>query len=230
MRIYRHERKILDKAVPCRTSGLDCRYPASPARGYLHQRSVRVISLDRDRDPEVLLDPFTNGAHCCFVSVLYDYRHATGHFVRFVHSWGYTGYRLRNLDRDGVPDFLTAADDRFAYAFTSFGYSGFPAQVLDYRHGRFPDVTRRHRHVVVQDARRQWRYYRRMLGSSLPDVRGVLAAYVADDYLLGRRADASRKVRRALNSGVLSSRFGPPSGRRYVTALHRVLRRTGYAR
>jgi hypothetical protein len=59
----------------------------------------------------------------------------------------------------------------------------------------------------------------------------VLAAYVADEALLGRSSTGFQLVRNALHHGYLrpQSRYElGPTGRRFVRQLRRFLERTGY--
>ena len=35
--------------------------------------SVRFANLDSDAEPEILVDLYTGGAHCCLISFIYDY-------------------------------------------------------------------------------------------------------------------------------------------------------------
>jgi hypothetical protein len=232
LRIFRNRAKVYDAPLPCAAGPGSCQYE-SPANYYSQHRSVRVVSVDSDREPEVLVDLFTGGAHCCEATYLYDYRPRTGHYARFARNWGDPGYHLAFRGVHHPPVFVTG-DDRFAYAFTAFVYSGWPIHILSFGHGRFHDATRHFRHAIAVDARRWWREFRTQRRSRDFDARGVLAAYVADDYLLGRRADAADKLHRALRAGDLRARNSPgfrdpqPSGRRYINALRRFLRRHGY--
>jgi hypothetical protein len=232
LRIFRGGAKVLDAPVPCASGSGDCDYE-SPANYYGHQRSVRLVSVDSDREPEVIVDLFSGGAHCCLVTDLYDYRAYSGHYARFARNWGDPGYHLKSQGARRPPVFVTG-DDRFAYALTAFVFSRWPIQILTYAHGRFHDATRRFGHDVAVNARRLWRDFRHLRRDRDFDTRGVLAAYVADDYLLGRRGDAAAKLRRALRSGDLRARNGPgykdpsPSGQHYIDALQRFLRRHGY--
>jgi hypothetical protein len=57
-------------------------------------------------------------------------------------SFGNYGYRLVDLDRDGLPE-LSAYDERFLYAFTAYVVSAAPPRITQYRNGRLVDVTRR---------------------------------------------------------------------------------------
>jgi len=200
----------------------------------LEQPGVRVMrvvvrDLDADREPEVVLDVYTGGAHCCTESLIYRYVPATRSYRRSVHGWGNAGYRIVDLDRDGRPE-LQTADDRFAYAFTSFAGSVFPLQIRRFQHGRMLDVTRRFPGPVARDADGLWRAYLRARRDRANDLRGLLAAWLADMYLLGRGEEGWRALELAYRRGELSrAEDGWPRGRAYLRALRAFLRRTGYA-
>jgi HYR domain len=136
--------------------------PASPDEyapaGYGDRPSVFVRDLDGDREPEVLLDLYSGGAHCCFSSRIYRYDADEARYRVSLHSWGDPSYRLRDVDSDGTPEFVTA-DDRFAYRFASFAFSGMPIQLWSYRAGKFANVTRRFPKLVAKDSTQQWRCY-----------------------------------------------------------------------
>jgi len=196
------------------------------------RHALTVRDLDGDGDPEILVDTYTGGAHCCVVTPIFrwtgsGYRKLTGYF-------GNVGYSLDDLDNDGRPEFVTA-DDSFAYAFTAYAFSAFPLLILDYgtdRSGRtaLRDVSAGYRGMIEAEAadyRREIPKYRS------DDPRGVIAAYVADLYRLGRKHRADAYLRSALKHGLLrSSEKGPdpvwPTGRKYVRELKRFLRKHGY--
>ena len=128
---------------------------------------------------------------------------------------------------------LGGAHDRFAYQFSSYADSAFPPRVLRYRHvrgrPRVEDITRRFGARVRSDARRLLRAIRRAKAGE-DDVRGVLAAYVADQYLLRRGRVGLREVSRALERGLLDGDHAWPYGTKYRGALLKFLRRTRYVR
>jgi hypothetical protein len=143
--------------------------------------SLKVADLDLDGGPEVLLDTFSGGAHCCVTTRVLTFDGA-GYRPTDI-EWRDVGYTLTDLDRDGRLE-LNGYDPAFSAAFTAFAASAFPPLILHVDHGRTVDVTRSFPAVVRKDAQRQRRLLRRLKRSD--DVRGVLAAYVADEYLLGR--------------------------------------------
>jgi putative transposase len=79
---------------------------------------------------------------------------------------------------------LVSADNRFAYAFSLYAGSGFPVRVWSYRSGKLVETTLSYANLIAQDASRYWRGYR--ANAKLHwEVRGVLAAWAADECELG---------------------------------------------
>jgi streptogramin lyase len=218
--IARHGEHVFGEAVP----GL---------RGYAEfgdSSSLTVRDLDGDGEPEAMLLLNWNGTHCCSWSRIYRYDRARNTYIAHTHFWGNLGAApaLRDLDGDRRPEFL-ARDDRFTERFTAFVGSVSPVQIWSYRHGTMRDVTRRYPRLIRRDAARIWRVY---LKYREGDVRGILPAWMADEYLLGRAAFADRALERAAARGELerNSGFGPRGSRAYIRAVKALLRRTGYTR
>lgn len=200
--------------------------PARPVGPGWRPVDIRAVDLDGDGEPEVIADYYSGGAHCCTVSEIY--RFAGGRYREKPHFWGNPGYRLRGLDADRRPELVTV-DDRFFYAFTAYVFSGAPILIFDYDRGALRDVTRRFPGAVARDAARLLHSYGTIRGKR-EDARGLLAAYVADEYLLGHPERGWRVVDAALRRGDLSPSFaGQPKGAAYVRALRAFLRKTGYA-
>lgn len=201
------------------------------------QPNVEVRDLDGDGEPEVLVQAFTGGAHCCTDLGIWDFRPELGTYGHLIHYLGNAGYSLEDLDGDGKVEILTA-DDRFAYTFAAYVFSLRPTQVFAYRGGPkagLRDVTRSHLGLIRQEAT----YFRKLLRGSLRsrkdedvDLRGPLAAYVADMYLLGRGKEARKeiaRVRRAHRLGSTKDRVWP-GGKRFEPELLSFLKNTGYRR
>jgi hypothetical protein len=194
--------------------------------GYPVPQELRVRDLDGDGEPEVIADFYTGGAHCCTLSRTYRYEGSTYSVLK--HDWGSEPYRLEDLVRDGIPE-LVSSDGRFDYVFAPYAGSGRPLRIWRYRAGRMLDVTRSFPSLIRKDAASFWKFYR----GEPATARGMLAAWLADEYLLGRRAQAWATMRRLNRSGA----FRPypegdswPGGRAYLRALHRYLVKLGYAR
>jgi hypothetical protein len=215
---------LLDTDVPepCNGCGI---MPAGSGGG--SAKSLQVADLDGDGEPEVLLDIFTGGAHCCLDTWIY--RLAGTSYIGTPAQWGDVGYALKDLNRDGIPE-LKSADDRFAYAFTSFAESWFPPMVWQFRAGKLTDVTRNYPALIRADVKQTLQLYHSKHRRTL-DLRGVIAAYVADQYLLGHGSAGWKLVRSARKLGLVNGlgKGDPwPHGARYVRSLRKFLRRNGY--
>ncbi len=190
--------------------------------GSHHALALRNVWGDDLAEPVVNI--YTGGAHCCFESliVLVDGAHP-GRLVG--HDWSNSGYRGQL--RGGTFEFVTA-DNRFAYAFSSFAASGLPVQVwaIDPA-GRFADVTSTRPDLVRVDTARFWGAYRSGRRSSAGAL-GVLAAWCADEYRLGASQACNAELQRALGAGDLAGQPGWPRNGAFVYALKRSLRSWGY--
>jgi hypothetical protein len=214
----------------------DCRGPhCRPARP--RGRPLVATDLDRDGEPEVLASVYWGGAHCCFVEHVFKLNAAGTGYDAVVRNFADPGARVRDLDRDGSPE-LVSADARLASAITGFmrlpyAASAPPLQVWRLRNGALADATRSFRGRLRTDARRWWRAYTRFRRLNRP-VLSVLGAWAADQHSLGRRRHARRVLRRERRRGHLRAvdwytgkNLG---GRRYIRKLDRALRRHGYVR
>jgi hypothetical protein len=132
------------------------------------------------------------------------------------------------LERVGSQLLFQSADDRFAYAFTSFAGSALPVQLWRWRANRFVDVTRAHLGFVRADRDLWWRHIKDALRQRNGDARGLVAAWAADQCLLGRRAAVRTELAQLLRAGRLSGPSEWPQDRRYVKVLWKTLRRFGY--
>ncbi len=198
----------------------------TPSRcGLGTQQELSLKNVWGDGVPEPVLDYYSGGAHCCFATlvVLPDGRHP-GRVV--THLWGDPGYSVKS--HDGTPE-LVSADDRFAYEFTSFAASGLPVQVWTISPGGvFTDATRTRLDLVAADARQWWRAYTSERGKADSDVRGVVGAWCADEYRLGRRSACNAELAAALAHGWLKGVPDWPENAGFVSLLHKQLAAWGY--
>ena len=82
---------------------------------------------------------------------------------------------------------------------------------------------------MKRDSAERYALYKSLLRSRTQDVRGVLAAWLADRYLLGRGPSAWGVLERAERRGELGRKFdGWAAGKAYLRKLRTFLRRTGY--
>jgi hypothetical protein len=188
--------------------------------------ALRARDLNRDGEPEILADFYTGGAHCCNYTLLYRYNGKTYSSIR--HIWGDLSYRLKDFNGDGITDFLSG-DDRFAYKFTSYAGSAFPIRMWTYHRGTLIDVTRTYPALVAADATTQWKSYLDAEKAPDADPRGILAAWTADQYLLGKKVEALGKLNTLAQQGKLTGDTIWPTGENYVNALKKFLVKLGYA-
>jgi hypothetical protein len=195
---------------------------AQPAGYFSHRRSVSITDLDGDGEPEVLLDLFWGGAHCCWYTQIYRYVPATARYRVLVHVWGNFSYVLADLDHEGKQEVVTR-DDRFSYAFASFADSRAPVRIYGYRQGRLALETTSYPAEIRRDATALWREaVARKRGRS---NQGIMAAWAADQCLLGRSAAAFRTIDRLARTGRV---HGELPRARFEQRLRSFLRRTGY--
>ena len=94
------------------------------------------------------------------------------------------GEQIVDLGHNGRYEFLTA-DDAFAYEFTDFAASGLPIQILTFSNRRFLSVTRHYPKLIARDAARWLKAFNSMAKQHYSDSVGVVAAWAADEELLG---------------------------------------------
>lgn len=180
--------------------------------------------LDGDGTPELVLRLYTGGAHCCYVDQVFDF--SSSHPLKLELDLADAGAKV--VVAGGKP-LLQSADESFAYEFTAYAGSGAPILLLRYLGGRFEDVTRDHVQLVSADAARWWRTSQEAIDRK-DDARGVLAAWAADEAILGQAAIAKKALLAYADAGKIGGESGPgwPTGRAYVTKLWAFLAKRGY--
>jgi hypothetical protein len=187
---------------------------------------MQLVELERNGEPNVVLQLYSDGAHCCTVVQVLTWDPREKSYVVAERDFGDPGDVIREPAGYPVPVFETA-DDRFAYRFAPYAYSGLPLAVLAFRDGRFVHVTRSFAAQIATDASRWLKAFRANRRNGLGN--GVIAAWAADEELLGHDRLVRATLAREARHGNLRSRehYGP-SGRAFVKALLRFLKRTGY--
>ena len=171
---------------------------------------------------------FTGGANCCHGMFVFRYV-GDRYRGRFFDS-GKGGYVFRNLDRRG-PFEIVSHDNRFNYLFTSGAESVMPIRIYSYQRERLIARTRRFPYHVRQAERATWRIFQWQRASG-GDVRGALAAWSANKYLLGEGEDVWFTLDELASRGELSVpqyAIGP-TGRAFIRPLRRKLEAFGYLR
>jgi hypothetical protein len=188
--------------------------------------ALQVVDLNADGEPEVLVDAYTGGAHCCAITELAAFN-GSGYVVQELY-WGNTGYELKDLDGDGKPE-LVGYDDTFAGAFTSYAASFFPPRVVDYDpavKGALRDVTD-HFVALIRNNQQQALHALKRARRQHYETLGAVASYVADFYLLGDPGHVRPYLKRARKRGDLRTISGP-APRNFESRLLAFLKKQGY--
>lgn len=214
-----------DEPVGSKLCGTYCA-PASPSGA---ESSVHVLDLEHDGQPDVLLDLYSGGAHCCWIEQVFSFDPGTMTYAETQHDFGDPGEQIVDLGHNGRYEFLTA-DDAFAYEFTDFAASGLPIQILTFSDRRFFNVTRQYPRLVARDATRWMKAFKSMAKQHYSDSVGVVAAWAADEELLGHVKLVNTFLADQLKAGHLNSALSPeePGGARFVAMLRKFLRTHGY--
>jgi hypothetical protein len=225
IRVFRDGNLVLSRRLPALCHGCNA-YAAKDGNDF-----IRFIQLDGSPEKEIVIEMYSGGAHCCLYDVILGWATA-GSFYRWtMHDFGDAGpgVRFSDLDYDGRKEFRTG-DTRFAYLFGAYAESQFPPRVWEYSGGYLLDRTQRFPRLARRDAAARLRVYRRTRGGWF-GVRSSLAAYVADQCLLGQCRRGFRLVKRAIRRGDLRPPRSNPKinyGRKFFLRLRRFLRRAGY--
>lgn len=215
----RYDQIVTSRACPpgCATIGLGT-----------SDEPLRAVALRRFGVPDVILGLYSGGAHCCYVDQVYRLDRRTNRFVKTEHDFLDAGARIVDLNGDHNYEFLSA-DARISNAgFTDFADSPPPLQIFSFSDNVFHDVTRTYPNRLRADAANWLRGFHRHPGNG----RGLIAAWAADQELLGRSGLVTSQLAGALKAGHLGvpARFGGPSPAKFVAQLQALLHRLGYAR
>jgi hypothetical protein len=192
-----------------------------------HEPPLEVADLEGNGRAVIVVRLTTGGAHCCSVVQFHvSLPDMPGTYTTLERNYGDPGVRIGPRAPDGH-DELLSADDRFAYAFASFAFSGLPIRIWELRWPTIVDVTRSFPQAIAADARKWWKAFlanrRRGLGL------GFIAAWAADERLLGRRGVVARTLAHEARAHQLrSGDHITPGGRAFIANLNRFLRNAGY--
>jgi hypothetical protein len=200
---------------PCRFR-CDPSDPSDPSGARV--ATLRVADLDGDGEVEVLVDRSDGFSPCCSLETAILRRDpAGGAYGELDRHWG-ESYRIADLDGDRRAELVTG-DLRFYQRFAPrlVGFQ-LPVKILALRGPVLVDVTRTHPAPIHHHARRLSRMLdeteaiadgRRAGNRTLARaaLRPQLAAYAADERLLGRRAVGDRRVAREVTRGRVTPGF-----------------------
>lgn len=191
--------------------------------------ALHLANLENNGHLDVVLDLYSGGAHCCSIEQVFSHSGSSGSFKKTERNFGDPGATLKRLGSSRQQYFLTA-DDRFAYAFTDYAASGMPVQVFKFSNHAFVDVTRNYPALIASDAAFWLKTYQAQASSHYPDSVGLIAAWAADEDMLGHWATVQAFLDHEAAAGHLISALSPiePSGKKFVAALDVFLRKYGY--
>lgn len=203
-----------------------CQRYCGPLETGTGQTAVRVLDMQSDGSPEVIVSLFTEGAHCCVVEQVYRLGAPGRGYRKAEHDFGNAGATLSDVAHDGRYAFVSA-DNAFFYRYTSYAASGAPVQIWTVKRNRFVNVTRRYPARIAADARRWWRMY----VNNWRVGEGFIAAWAADEDMLGNAALVNQTLEAQAQQGHLRSDIAEaPTGYEFVNALEQFLQRRGYSR
>jgi hypothetical protein len=219
LRIIRNGRTAYDQSVRLRVCGSFCTATSVPPS----RNAVFVGAMQSGAEPAVVIGLFTGGAHCCFVDDVFTYNAARRTYVKAQHDFLDAGARIQSLGGRVV---FKSADARIAEnAFTDYADSGAPLQIWQFARGRFVDVTRSYPALIKADAALWLRAFNHHISN------GVIAAWAADEDLLGNSSLVSSTLNSLAQQHKLHSALGLPhhnSETAFVSALEKFLRQLGY--
>jgi hypothetical protein len=162
-------------------------------------RPLRVVDLDGDGEPEVVVNLFSGGAYCCTETRVYRWR-GSSYAASPLYDFGESGYHLQ---RFGATVQLVGAYPTWLLILSSHAESGYPIQVWRQTPRGLRNATRDHPAVLAEDARTWHRIWVRRRNEGTLTTVGPLAAYAVDLIRLGRGADADAAVDDAEFAGEL---------------------------
>jgi hypothetical protein len=179
--------------------------------------ALHVRDVDSDGYPEVIVDLFSGGAHCCWSTVVFVPKDGT--YKARLAEWGNAGYRLDDLDGNGAPEFVTT-DDRFSGTFTAYAGSYRPPMIFSLVGQKLLDVTRNFASLIGEDIAEIDKLLEQYRGEEGAELEGLIAARMADLALLGRSAEIGPYLDQARRRGDTDAGF--------KAALLKFLRNSGY--
>ena len=205
LKIARSGRTLYNEPVTSRFCGKRC----DPAVFGRHASSVRVLDIEHDGQPDVILELFTGGANCCLVDQVFSFDPGVMTYVKSEHDFFNAGASITKLG--GAWRFVSA-DGRFQCAFTDCADSGEPIQIFKFGGRRFSDVTRSYPSLVTHDAAKWMKLFK---AHRLNGV-GLIAPWAADEELLGHNAKVQSTLKALRGEGRAARRGRRPGHGREV--------------
>jgi hypothetical protein len=185
---------------------------------------VFAVRLESSQEPDVVLLLPTGGTGGGTAAQVFAWNGRTRSYRRYEYDFD-ASVRLESLTGGGRYQ-LVSGDGRFECVFTACAGSGVPIKIEAFRAGRFSNVTRSYPSAIRRDGAMWLSAFKQNLKAKFGN--GSLAAWAADEEMLGQGRLVSSYLNQQLRAGHLSSPGPWPSGRRFITALMNLLRQDGY--
>ncbi|MCT7949931.1 S-layer homology domain-containing protein [Ancylothrix sp. C2] len=152
--------------------------------------NLAVRDIDADGEAEVIVDLLSVNRNepCCAYTYIYRFEPAENKYSRLEQFWANVGYEVRDVEGDGVIEFESLDSRLVEVLDLSPADARFPKRIWQYRQGKMVDVTRRYPQLVYDHAKQMWQEFQARRAQK-QEVRGVLAAYLGNKYLLGEEEE-----------------------------------------
>jgi hypothetical protein len=218
LKITRAGRVMYDQPVRAPS----CERRCVPFASGHHQSSVHIYDLAGNGQPDVVLELYSGGAHCCFIDEVYYPNASSSKYLSTGRDFGNAGAAIRRLSGNYV---FLSTDNAFYYEFSDFADSGAPIQIFRFVHNKFAVVTRSYPSLIASDAATWWKAFTQDYSNGT----GLIAPWAADEDLLGNFSQVQSTLQTELRQNHLNSPGPPwPSGRQFITALNKFLAQHGY--
>ena len=186
---------------------------------------LQVVDLDKDENPEVIVDLTAGDDSLYSYSLIYHYAPERVKYLKLEHSWGPVdrkpSYKLKDFNKDGILEF-ESFNRKFAREFVAdnnVNYT-FPLQIWQYNRGEIRDVTRdrQYRQVLYNHTLLVWRDYL-VRRNRKQDIKGVLAVYLAEKYLDDKGEEGWQRLKEA---------YKEDDGEKYFEQLRSLLKAMEY--
>jgi hypothetical protein len=156
---------------------------------------MRLIDLDHDEDPSVIVKYHTGTCGCHNHTLIYYFDYQKERFNRFTSTLYRHDIEIKDIDGDGKWEILSRGA-----MFESYGIYDKPILIQNLMHGEFADVTSRFPETIRKDNERlsdnlkSWK-------SSMADYekkarKSGIAAYLANKYMLGEGEEVWATLRK----------------------------------
>jgi hypothetical protein len=218
--------------------------PSNPGDSLINQ--MCVIAFQRELNPGVMIEGYTDGAHCCELPVIYLFNRANNRYVKVVDMSPnhYRDPHAFNANEGFFPKvvghqvLLQTSDGAFPYTFACYACGISPIVLDAVGLDGLTDVTGRHPSLVEADAKQSWSYVQSSIKAetaavpkTIPFPFGFLAPWVADECTLGHGATAWSTVEAMARKNELSNALyykATMTHRSFVPYLHSFLLHDDY--